>query len=85
MITLLFLPCVDSGCDSVTDAKVDDDRNLHGSCDTTMTWQDGTRLGNLIAVQPDRICCGVQYVCSFPVATRGQNEGKGVCECDAVL
>ena len=60
-ITLLFLLCVDSACDSVT-AKVDDDRNSNGSCDITMTQQDGNRLENLIALQPDRICCGVQYV-----------------------
>nr|XP_020646821.1 phosphoinositide 3-kinase adapter protein 1 isoform X1 [Pogona vitticeps] len=54
----------DSACDSVT-AKVDDDRNSHGSCDITMTQQDGNRLENLIALQPDRICCGVQTMVYF--------------------
>ncbi|KAJ7324445.1 hypothetical protein JRQ81_017465 [Phrynocephalus forsythii] len=56
----------DSGCDSMTDAKGDDDdRSPHGSCDLTRHQQEETRLGNLIAVQPDRICCGVQTTVYF--------------------
>ncbi|KAH0624361.1 hypothetical protein JD844_031757 [Phrynosoma platyrhinos] len=52
----------DSGCDSVTDAEVEDDRDLQNSCNITTNRQHGTRLGNLIAVQPDRIRCGVQTI-----------------------
>ncbi|XP_053161733.1 phosphoinositide 3-kinase adapter protein 1 isoform X2 [Hemicordylus capensis] len=53
----------DSGCDSVTDAEVEDDGDLHGLCNRAISQQHGmsvTRLRNLIAVQPDRIRCGVQ-------------------------
>ncbi|XP_042312394.1 LOW QUALITY PROTEIN: phosphoinositide 3-kinase adapter protein 1 [Sceloporus undulatus] len=50
----------DSGCDSVTDAEVEDDRDLHNSCNITTNRQHRTRLGSLVAVQPDRIRCGVQ-------------------------
>ncbi|XP_062984917.1 phosphoinositide 3-kinase adapter protein 1 [Elgaria multicarinata webbii] len=55
----------DSGCDSVTDAEVEDDRDLQDSCSTTMSRQHGTLVttpGSLIAVQPDRIRCGVQTI-----------------------
>ncbi|KAJ6661779.1 hypothetical protein lerEdw1_013301 [Lerista edwardsae] len=57
----------DSGCDSVTDAEVENDRDLQDSGNIAMSWQHETsvtRLGSLIAVQPDRIRCGVQ-LCSY--------------------
>uniref|UniRef100_H9GLG4 Phosphoinositide 3-kinase adapter protein 1 n=1 Tax=Anolis carolinensis TaxID=28377 RepID=H9GLG4_ANOCA len=52
----------DSGCDSVTDAEVEDDRDLSDSCNITMSRQHEKRLGKLVAVQPDRIRCGVQTI-----------------------
>ncbi|XP_061490620.1 phosphoinositide 3-kinase adapter protein 1 isoform X2 [Rhineura floridana] len=55
----------DSGCDSVTDAEVEDDRNLQDACNIAMSQQHGTlvtRLGSLNTVQPDRIRCGVKTI-----------------------
>uniref|UniRef100_A0A2D4KQN1 DBB domain-containing protein n=2 Tax=Micrurus paraensis TaxID=1970185 RepID=A0A2D4KQN1_9SAUR len=53
----------DSGCDSVADAKMEDAGRLQVSC-TFPACQAYetlvTRLENLVAVQPDRIRCGVQ-------------------------
>ncbi|XP_026566812.1 phosphoinositide 3-kinase adapter protein 1 isoform X3 [Pseudonaja textilis] len=53
----------DSGCDSVADAKMEDAGRLQVSytvpaCQAYETLV--TRLENLVAVQPDRIRCGVQ-------------------------
>uniref|UniRef100_A0A8C6X5B6 Phosphoinositide-3-kinase adaptor protein 1 n=2 Tax=Naja naja TaxID=35670 RepID=A0A8C6X5B6_NAJNA len=53
----------DSGCDSVADAKMEDAGHLQMSytfpaCQAYETLV--TRLENLVAVQPDRIRCGVQ-------------------------
>lgn len=53
----------DSGCDSVTDAEVEDDRDLQDSGSIATDWKHEmvtTRPGSLIAVQPNRIRCGVQ-------------------------
>lgn len=80
---LKCLLCLDSGCDSVTDAEVENDRDLQDSGNIAMNWQHKTsvtRPGSLTAVQPDRIRCGVQYV-SYQVVMRCQNGGKK----DAVL
>nr|XP_028584840.1 phosphoinositide 3-kinase adapter protein 1 isoform X1 [Podarcis muralis] len=55
----------DSGCDSVTDAEAEDDRDAHHSCSIAMSREHGnlvTRLGSLITVQPDRIRCGVKTI-----------------------
>lgn len=67
---------LDSGCDSVTDAEVEDDRDLQDSGSIATDWKHEmvtTRPGSLIAVQPNRIRCGVQYVL-FP--TMLSQDGK---------
>ncbi|XP_054840165.1 phosphoinositide 3-kinase adapter protein 1 isoform X2 [Eublepharis macularius] len=53
----------DSGCDSVTDADGEDVSDRRDSCNTSTQRQrgmSGTKMGNLIAVQPNRIRCGVR-------------------------
>ncbi|KAM6442141.1 phosphoinositide 3-kinase adapter protein 1 isoform 1-T1 [Liasis olivaceus] len=53
----------DSSCDSVADAKMEDARNLEESCSFPRCQAHEplvTKLENLVAVQPDRIRCGVQ-------------------------
>lgn len=53
----------------MTDAEVEDAGDLCDSCSMSVTRQHGTsgaRKGNLIAVQPNRIRCGVKYVSAPP-------------------
>ncbi|XP_058044833.1 phosphoinositide 3-kinase adapter protein 1 isoform X2 [Ahaetulla prasina] len=55
----------DSGCDSVADAKEDDAGSLQASYSfpACQAYEPlVTRLENLVAVQPDRIRCGVQTI-----------------------
>lgn len=64
-IILMFMLFLDSGCDSVADAKMEDAGSLQASysfpgCQAYEPLV--TRLENLVAVQPDRIRCGVQYI-----------------------
>lgn len=62
---LLFVLLLDSGCDSMTDAEVEDGGDLPESCNTATGPQPGTLVTeseSLIAVQPNRILCGVMYV-----------------------
>ncbi|XP_070608206.1 phosphoinositide 3-kinase adapter protein 1 isoform X2 [Erythrolamprus reginae] len=52
----------DSGCDSVADAEEEDTESLQMSCSfpACLSYEPlMTRLENLVAVQPDRIRCGV--------------------------
>lgn len=61
-ITLMFILFLDSGCDSVADAKKEDAGSLQVSYNFPACQAHEplvTRLENLVAVQPDRIRCGV--------------------------
>ncbi|XP_067323052.1 phosphoinositide 3-kinase adapter protein 1 isoform X2 [Anolis sagrei] len=66
----------DSGCDSVTDAEMEDDRDLSDSCNITMSRQHEKRLGKLVAVQPDRIRCGVKTIVYIILKCKLDNKVK---------
>lgn len=58
----MFILFLDSGCDSVADAKKEDAGSLQVSYSfpACQAYEPlVTRLENLVAVQPDRIRCGV--------------------------
>ncbi|XP_077202164.1 phosphoinositide 3-kinase adapter protein 1 isoform X2 [Paroedura picta] len=73
------MAATDSGCDSATDAEVEDVRDQCDSCNMLMRQQrgtSGTKKGNLIAVQPDRIRCGVKTTMYIILKCKLENQVK---------
>ncbi|XP_060092265.1 phosphoinositide 3-kinase adapter protein 1, partial [Heteronotia binoei] len=69
----------DSGCDSVSDAEGEDVRERRDSCNTLMKQQretSGTKKGNLTAVQPNRIRCGMQTTMYIILKCKLDNQVK---------